>query len=156
MFEWFSTAVASANAAKEISKSLITLRDEEMIRSRVFDLTNNLMDLQQQMMQAQVEQMELVKKVADLEAALQRATRQDEERGRYQLHKFPKGDVAYVLRPEFQLEEPEHYLCSNCFEKGERVTLHSASGWGWAGLKCPRCSTQVKMRDAPVPQMPRI
>jgi len=94
MFEWFSTAVASANAAKEISKSLITLRDEEMIRSRVFDLTNSLMELQQQMMQAQVEQMELVRRVAELEQALQAAAQSSDVRQRYELHKFPNGSFA--------------------------------------------------------------
>ena len=67
MFEWFSSAVASANAAKEITQSLLTLRDEELVRSRVFDLTNNLMELQQQLMNAQVEQMGLVQRITQVE-----------------------------------------------------------------------------------------
>ncbi|MFL9810001.1 hypothetical protein EQ845_10690 [Pseudomonas putida] len=155
MFEWFSTAVASANAAKEISKSLITLRDEGMIRSRVFDLTNSLMELQQQMMQAQVEQMELVRRVAELEQALQAAAQSSDVRQRYELHKFPNGSFAYTLKSEFKDQEPEHYACSNCFEKGERVTLQRAAGTGWKGLRCPRCEKPIVLEHVQLKRVSR-
>lgn len=137
MFEWFATAVASANAAKEISQSLMTLRDEEMIRSRVFDLTSSLMELQQQLMQAQLEQMDLVKRVGELESQLHQAKKVDDLNDRYELRRFEAtGHVAYALKAEYVGSEPEHYLCSRCFENGKRITLR-----GQNQLKCPECTT---------------
>ncbi|MBN3968535.1 hypothetical protein IMW75_25105 [Pseudomonas gregormendelii] len=145
MLEWFSAAVASANATKDIAASLLTLRDEEVIRSRVFDLTGSLMDIQQQMMTAQLEQMELIKRISELEADLVKAKSQTDTRERYERHKFESGNFAYSLKPEHAKDVPEHYLCSNCFEKGETVTLQRSGGIGWTGLKCPRCNGQVPL-----------
>src|SRR5574343_602451 len=100
MIDWFSAAVASANAAKDISKSLMTLRDEEMIRSRVFELTSNLMELQQHLMQAQVEQMGLIEKITDLDKTNEALRKQADLENRYVLHPFPSGAFAYTLKPE--------------------------------------------------------
>lgn len=137
MFEWFATAVASANAAKEISQSLMTLRDEEMIRSRVFDLTGSLMELQQQLMQAQLEQMELVKRVGELETQLNQSQKREDLNERYELIRFEEtGHLAYALKAQHRDGEPEHFLCSRCFENGKRITLR-----GNKHLKCPDCGT---------------
>lgn len=148
MLEWFSTAVASANAVKDISQSLVTLRDEEKIRARVFDMTNALMELQQQLMNAQVSQMELVDEVRQLKANLTAMSQSADERKSYQLHKFETGDFAYALKAEFQVDGPEHYLCSKCFEEGHRVTLHERT---WA-LTCARCNTTIR-RSTPPPRI---
>ena len=139
MFEWFATAVASANAAKEISQSLMTLRDEEMIRSRVFDLTSSLMELQQQLMQAQLEQMELVKRIGELEQCLNTANTKQQKFARYRLHQFPEGASAFVLRDEYQAEEPKHYICSVCLESEQKVILQPRA----MGLSCPKCNAFV-------------
>ena len=157
MFEWFSTAVASANAAKEISKSLITLRDEEMIRSRVFDLTNSLMDLQQQMMQAQVEQMELVRKVTELEQRNHALQKQAALESQYELHQFPTGKFAYRQKPDQQGDQPEHFLCSKCFERGVKSTMHQTKGSYTSTLYCPECKEVIDFEPRrPRPPMHRM
>lgn len=139
MLDWFAGAVASMSAAKDISQSLVTLRDGEMIRSKVFELTNSLMELQQQMMNAQVEQMALVKKVADLESLLKSAEKENNLNERYELHCFEAtGGYAYRLKPAHQGNEPNHFLCSRCFESGKRVTMN-----GQKKLNCPDCKNVV-------------
>lgn len=153
MLDWFATAVASASAAKDISQSLITLRDEEMIRSRVFDLNNNLMDLQQQLMQAQVEQMQLISKVADLERQNESLRKQTDLESRYVLHQFSTGAFAYKLKPENSDGQPEHFLCSKCFERGTRTTMHSSKDQYQSILYCPECKRGIDFEPArPVPQ----
>lgn len=139
MLDWFAAAVTNANAVKDISKSLVTLRDEEMIRSRVFELTTNLMELQQQLMTAQLEQMTLIKRIEELESELKKAQKQDDLTERYIRHRFETGHHAYVLRSEFQEGEPEHFLCSRCFENGLRITLQ-----GKQVLKCPHCKAGIR------------
>lgn len=139
MFEWFATAVASANAAKEISQSLMTLRDEEMIRSRVFDLTSNLMELQQQLMQAQIEQMKLVEELRGAKQALHSLEEADKQAEKYERHRFALGGFAYRLKAEFREDGALYYLCSNCFEAGKRITVHKERH----RLVCPSCKVAV-------------
>lgn len=143
MLDWFTAGVASAQTAADIAKSLLTLRGEEAVRSRVFDLTQSLMELQQQLMTAQLEQMALVKRVGELESTLGKANARADAESKYQRHTFETNSFAYKLKPEFQGEQLEHYLCSNCFENGEMVTLQPAGGLGWKGLRCPRCEKPI-------------
>ncbi|MFI8383340.1 hypothetical protein [Pseudomonas sp. NPDC079086] len=143
MLDWFAGAVASANAAKEISQSLMTLRDEELIRSKVFDLTNSLMDLQQQLMTAQIQQMELVRKVTELESELDTLQLKSQDRDKYKLHRFFTGTYAYVMAEAFRGSEPDHFICSHCFEKGKRVTLQTSYKSFASTLECPDCKTQI-------------
>ncbi|WP_339524226.1 hypothetical protein [Pseudomonas sp. EL_65y_Pfl2_R96] len=150
MLDWFSAGVTSAQTAANIAKSLLTLRDEEAVRSRVFELTQSLMELQQQLMTAQLEQMALVKRVGELESTLSKVNSRVDLESKYQRHAFETGYFAYKLKPEFQGDEPEHYLCSNCFEKGDMVTLQKGGGMGWKGLKCPRCEKLVSLGAVPV------
>jgi hypothetical protein len=144
MIDWFAGAVASMSAAKDISQSLVTLRDGEMIRSKVFDLTNSLMDLQQQLMNAQVEQMALIQQVAKLQASLAAATAQSDENARYERHQFVTGQFAYKLKGEFKGEGPEFFLCSRCFENEKLVTLHRNG----KVLFCPECKQAINSEPA--------
>nr|WP_064494320.1 hypothetical protein [Pseudomonas chengduensis] len=139
MFEWFSAAVSSANAAKDISQSLMTLRDEELIRSRVFDLTQNLMDLQQQLMQAQIEQMKLVEELRSTKQALHSLEESGKQADKYERHKLAHGGFAYRLKAEFREGGVLHYLCSNCFEMGKHITLHRERH----RLVCPSCKVAM-------------
>lgn len=150
MLDWFAAGVASTKTAMDIAKSLATLHNEEAVRARVFDLTQSLMELQQQLMTAQMEQMDLVKKVEKLETDLSKAIARTNTEGRYQRHVFCTGSFAYKLKPEFEGNEVEHYLCSNCFEKNEFVTLQPSGGMGWKGLKCPRCERTLSSEHLPV------
>lgn len=146
MLEWFSAAVASANAAKDISHSLMTLRDEEMIRSRVFDLTSSLMELQQQLMQAQMEQMQLVNRVSELERQNAQLQRQSNIQERYQLVTLGNGH-AHKLRDEFQDDEPMHYCCPICFEAGKRSFLKTQYPYGSSSTMyvCQTCTFRVSV-----------
>ncbi|MCM2318073.1 MAG: hypothetical protein NDI93_01945 [Pseudomonas sp.] len=151
MLDWFAAAVTNANAVKDISKSLVTLRDEEMIRSRVFDLTTHLMELQQQLMTAQLEQMELVKRVAELEQQNNELQRQSSLESQYELHPFPTGMLAYRLKPDQQNGQPEHFLCSKCFERGLKSTMHQIKDTYSSTLFCPECKVSIDFE----PRRPR-
>lgn len=152
MLEWFSAALASANAAKDLTQSIVTLRDEDLIRSRVFDLTNKLMDLQGSLMQAQLEQMGQLEKIKALEAQLAKA----DESARYERHQFSSGCFAYQLKPAHRDEGAIFYICSHCHEQhGKQITLHEYTDSEISNLSCPGCKSTIRMRpDAPYQEAP--
>jgi len=144
MIDWFAGAVASMSAAKDISQSLVTLRDAEMIRSKVFDLTNSLMDLQQQMMNAQVEQMRLIDELRNTKQALDEVKDTRQKKDRYERFKTPFGSFVYRLKADFSGSEIAHYLCSACFEQDKQVTLHQNDEL----LFCPVCRSIARLDHA--------
>lgn len=140
MIDWFAGAVESAKAMKEIGQSLLTIRDENIIRERVYQLNNNLMDLQQKLLEAQLNQMELVQRIQTLEGEKDQASQAVNLKAQYTLHTFPATSAhAYVLKTEEQ-GEPKQFYCSHCLEtESLAVTLQ-----GSAILSCPKCKYSVR------------
>ncbi len=143
MLDWFAGAVESAKTMKEIGQSLLTIRDEGIIRERVYELNNSLMDLQQKLLEAQLNQMELVQRIRVLEEEKQQAAQSTNLKDQYAIHTFPTSHHAYVLKSE-EAGESKHYFCSRCLETENMVvTLH-----GSKLLSCPRCKYQVRSEPA--------
>ncbi|MFV3367545.1 hypothetical protein ACNFH5_05120 [Pseudomonas sp. NY15435] len=140
MLEWFAAAVSSTQTATDIARALVELRDGELIRSKVFDLNQSLMSLQQQLMTAQVQQMEMQQRISDLEAALRKAQERNDDRSKYQLVRLPAGGMAY------ECMEPgsHHFVCSNCFDQGEKSVLHLHYLAIGSNYSCPRCKTVAR------------
>lgn len=153
MLDMLSGALASAKTASEMGKTILELRDGEKIRSAVFELRSQLMDLQERMLRASEEQMMLLGRVAELEQQLSEKGERAMRRARYERHQFEAtGCVAYRLRAEFRAEEPDHYLCSNCLEKDDSLmTLHGKE----QVLTCPACQTSIRATPAPKRQIRR-
>lgn len=145
MIDWVAAAFTSAKAAGDIAKSLITLRDEDLVRGRVMDLTSTLMDLQQQMMQGQMEQIEMISKIAGLEEELRTARQKSDVLGRYELLALSPGKVVYALKQQFKDVEPEHFCCTNCYDTGRRSVLKPQNPLGstWVKYVCPACESAI-------------
>lgn len=145
MLDMLSGALASAKTASEMGKGLLELRDAEKVRAAVFELRNQLMDLQERMLDAKEEQMRLLSRVAELENELTAKNEIASRRDRYERHQFEQtGHYAYALRKEFREDDKIHYLCSVCYEKGDLITLH-----GTTGLSCPACKYCIRATPAP-------
>jgi len=138
MLDWFAGAVESAKAMKEIGQSLLTIRDENIIRERVYDLNNNLMDLQQKLLEAQLNQMELVQRIQALENEKLQANQSTDLKAQYSIHTFANSAHAYVLSTE---ANPTRFFCSNCLEtQSLAVTLQ-----GSFVKVCPKCTTRIRV-----------
>ncbi|MFJ3469064.1 hypothetical protein [Pseudomonas sp. NPDC090201] len=141
MLDWFAGAVESAKAMKEIGQSLLTIRDESIIRERVYELNNNLMDLQQKLLEAQLNQMELVRRIQTLEDERDQASQSKNLRLQYAIHTFPTSAHTYILSTE-DPSKAKQFFCSKCLETDNRaVTLQ-----GQAHLWCPNCKTTIRAR----------
>jgi cell division protein FtsB len=152
MIDWIAAAMTSTKAASDIAKSLLTLRDEEAVRSRVFDLTSSLMELQQQMMTAQREQMALIDEVADLKDALKSLQAKSSLLDRYELLGVGPGKVVYALTAEFKGTEPEHFCCTNCYDSGKRSVFRgSKPDQGWMRFVCPACKYGISIETIYIP-----
>lgn len=145
MIDWVAAALTSAKTAGDIAKGLMTLRDEDLVRGRVMDLTGTLFDLQQQMMQGQMEQMALISKIAGLEEELRAARQKSDVLGRYELLALSPGKVVYALKQQFKGDEPEHFCCTNCYDIGRRSVLKPQYPLGstWVKYICPACDFTV-------------
>lgn len=153
MIDWIAGALASTKTAADIAKSLVTLRDEEVIRSRVFDLNASLMDLQQQMMTAQREQMALIEEVGVLKEALKVARSKTDLLSQYELLSVGPGKVVYAFKQEHVGAQPEHFCCTNCYDSGKRSVLKGMNSTeGWMNFSCPACKHSFGTQTTFIPK----
>lgn len=139
MLDWVTGAVESAKAARDIGNALVTLRDETLIKERVFELNNTLMDLQQRLLEAQQNQFDLQRQVFALEQELKQTVNDQDVKARYKLSTFSNGTSVYVFRKEFRDPNNGQYFCTQCFERdGKAITLQQSMQ---SKLTCPTCKT---------------
>jgi hypothetical protein len=117
------------------------------------DLTGTLMDLQQQMMQGQLEQMALVKKITELEETLRLTQARANLLDQYELLSVGPGKVAYALKQEFKGTQPAHLCCNNCYDNGKRSLFEGQKPYkGWMNFLCSACKYCLSIELTYVPK----
>jgi len=147
-----AAVLSCTKAAVDLTKGMMSLKKDVDIQAKAIELNNVLFDLQQQLMNAQLGQMQLVERIRGLETELAAQNELKKLQERYALYRFPTGTYGYNLKPEFRGDEPDHYLCSGCFEKGQRVTMHARTTDYTSTMTCPQCKNVIEVdhpKDVP-------
>jgi hypothetical protein len=77
-----------------------------------------VIELQEQILGAQVAQAALLERASHLEVEMTRLETWEIEKQRYALKKFDPGVLIYALRPGATNGDPPHELCANCYDRG--------------------------------------
>lgn len=136
-----SAAIGSLRTAAEIAKGMIGLRDTAIIQGKVIELQSAILAAQSSALAAQSEQFDLINKIRDFEKDIARMKAWDSEKEKYTLKQVQPRSLAYAIKPEAQGSEPAHYICANCYEKGEKRILQQKDV---LHLWCPECKTAVQ------------
>jgi len=146
-FSLFSAAVTAVTSARELTKTVIDLRDfnqvaitvskinEQLLKAQESLFTHNtmLLDLQNQHFKACEELREIKKTISESQ--------------RYSLVEISHGIFVYGMNvaPQFSdiskpsSSEPMHYICQSCFQKGIKSVLQRGSFLGSVHLLCTSC-----------------
>ncbi|HEV2538231.1 MAG TPA: hypothetical protein VGU03_00845 [Frateuria sp.] len=140
-------ALGGVKSAIEIVKTILQAKSESDRLSAIGELQAALIEIQQQAMALQATVAELQDKEAGLrrenEALRQRAS----DLSRYQLLQFPEtGAIAYELKDELRTQgEVRHFLCANCYQKGEKAILQQHE----RSLVCQSCTNRIYTKKMP-------
>ena len=129
-------AIAGLSAVKtafDMAKALQNIHDT-VARDRA------VIELQKEILSAQVAQAALIQRVSDLEKEVARFEEWAAEKKRYQLTDYGGATFAYALKPDAANGEPPHRLCAPCYQKGHKSILQfSNRGAGQDYYECPSC-----------------
>ena len=149
--------LSSLNAAIDIAKSMVSLRDTASIQSKVIEFQNAIMDAQQRAFAAQQERATLVEQVSQLEKDVARLKAWNSEKERYDLQRVYPGAFAYVLKPDAAGTQPPHWLCTTCYEKGQKGVLQEQPlREGWKFWRCGHCKNEIKTSRHVAPEAPFV
>lgn len=135
------TAIGGLKTAFDVVKALISAKSESERLAAVADLQTALIDIQQHTLGLQAKMAELQDEAITLRRSNEALQRRETDLSRYQLVKFEEtGASAYRLKIEHvSAEEIEHYLCPNCYQKGEKSILQENG----RSLFCPSCAMRI-------------
>jgi len=85
--------------------------------------------------------------IEELKREAMRKENWEGESKRYRLHAIPSGPNVFALKESVAEGEPPHYLCANCFTRGQKSYLASARNiHSFTALVCSVCSANMDTR----------
>jgi hypothetical protein len=133
----------SLNAAVNIAKAMVDVRDATAFQGKVFELQRAIIDAQQSIFAANEERSALIKKIGHLEKELANLKAWETEKQRYELQDVWHGSLAYVIKESMRGLEPPHKICANCYQRGhKRILQPRVTGFG-RELFCSECKTAI-------------
>jgi len=149
----------SLRSVVEITKAMKDVNDANVIQTKVFELTREIMAAQSYALAAQTAQSELLKREGELEAEIAKLKAWDAEKRRYELRQVGGAGVyAYALKAGMENGEPFHLLCAHCYENGEKSYWQATQELRMRRRvhKCHRCKSEVELEHVPRPDPPPV
>ena len=133
----------SIRAALDITKAMKDVNDANMIQTKTFELTREIMAAQSYAMEAVAAQSAPIDRIRELEASVASFEAWERQKDRYELKRYEPGVFLYDLKPSMANGEPAHCICPKCYEHKKRSILHGTSLFqGRETLMCHECSGQ--------------
>lgn len=142
-----SAAINSLKAAKDIIQGMMKLKSSADVQTKVIELQNQILLAQGNALDAKTEYSSLLDRVEALQKELVRLKAWEQERTNYVLKEVSSGNFAYVLKDSTKAEEPQHWLCCQCFNDGYKSVIQFSGHKEFHRVfLCNRCKTTLLVR----------
>lgn len=140
-----AAAVTGIRSALEISKAMVGLRDAEAFRAKSIELKDVVLEAYDRAIEAREAYAAQADRIRALEAKIAQLESWEAEKQNYDLKQIGSGAFAYILKPEKRGAEAPHWLCANCFAKGQKAFLQNSNKIerGHSLVTCNNCDTTV-------------
>lgn len=129
--------LSGLKAAFDIAKGLKDIDDATRRNAAVIEL-------QEKILAARETHSALLDRVGGLEEKVAGFEKWDTEKEKYELKEITPQSFAYAIKPNARGAEPDHLLCTNCYEHRKKSILQKADA---AHLKCPNCSALIRFKE---------
>ncbi len=141
-----SAALSGLKNLKELVQDLLKLKFSAEVQVKVIELQSQILSAQSSALDAQAEQAENEKQLESLNRELTRLKAWEEERAHYVLKEVGTGAFAYVQKEGLGSDEPNHWLCCQCYQDGFKSILQYAGyNKGHRVYLCNRCKSSVHL-----------
>jgi|SRR5271155_4589346 len=142
----------SLNTAMTMIKALAGIRDANLATAKVWELQQVIIEAQQSVFALQQERTKLVEQASEAKEKIRKLEAWQAEKKRYRLEEVAPRVFAYVYKTPVQrtgapmqaAQEPVHWICTACYQRGEKSILQGfkSAQAGWAH-SCPSCKAVI-------------
>ena len=115
--------ISGLKTAGDIANSILKLQSISDIRAKVIELQSAILSAQSSALEANANQSALVEKIRTLEEEIAQIKAWGREKQRYKLISPWNGAFVYSLKESMSKSEPPHWICTSCYENGEKSIL---------------------------------
>lgn len=155
-----SIVATSLSMARDITRTIIGIRDANLIAEKVTALNDQLLKAQEALLAHNAAMFQLQNQYFEAREELRKLQEAASEQGRYTLFELVPGKFAYRVNiaPEQSgssepgSAEPMHYVCQICFDQGRKAVLRIGTFVAY----CPLCKDNISLSQRPAEASPSI
>lgn len=133
-----SMALKGFKAAVEITKTILNMSKDVSLSNKIIELQNVILSLHS-------EYGKLIEVKDQLEKELMEYENWDKTKSQYDLKEVAPGVLVYASQKGDQPAEPQHWLCTNCFnDKKKSILQFSKDVRSGRYYSCPKCKTEIR------------
>jgi len=146
--------MTSLRSIVEITKAMKDVNDANVIQTKVFELTREIMAAQACALEAQTAQSDLLNRVRELEGEITKLEAWNTEKQRYKLTDLGRGMTAYTLKEGMESGEPPHHLCATCYNNGHKSVMQTETRnpGRCEVMVCHRCGSDLYIHGMRQPE----
>jgi hypothetical protein len=144
----------SVRAAVEITKAMKDVNDANVIQTKTFEVTREILAAQSYAIEAAAAQSALLNRVRELEEEKSKLEAWSTEKARYKLTQVGHGMTTYTLKEGMENGEPAHHLCAACYNEGHKSVMQTEtrSPGRCEVLVCHHCGSDLYLSGMRQPE----
>lgn len=162
MLAEITAGLSSLKAATDIIKGLNAANTQASINEIKIGLQERVFEAREALAAAQDAQATALHRISELEQEIVQLKDWESEKQRYQLYAIGGRAFAYVPKPGMENGEPSHWLCTNCFSRGQKSFLQfkgqdrnpSGARGETSTYSCDACRSSIKVPYSKSPANP--
>lgn len=139
-------ALSGIKALYDATRIAIDARDDAKLKLLMVDMQGKILEAMEAALASKSQAMTIQNALHVAQDELKEIKAKAAERQRYTLTKIPgQGkQYAYASQPEQGGQnEPPHYICQPCYDKGIKSVLQGTEFYGGNQLECPSCQMKL-------------
>ncbi len=155
-----SIVATSLSMARDITKTIIGIRDANLVAEKVTALNDQLLKAQEALLAHNASMFQLQSQYFEACEELRKLQEAASEQGRYTLFELVPGKFTYRVNiaPEQSgsgkpgSTEPMHYVCQGCFDNGRKSVMRISPYLAF----CPQCKDHFSIGERPAIATPPV
>ena len=146
-----TAGITSLRAAIDVAKAMVAQRDAKLLAAGANEIKGLLADAFDKLLEAREAQSTQLDQIQALKAQVAKFEEWATEKENYELKAIGTGVFAYMNKPAARGTEPPHWLCPNCFSKGQKAFFQFSTQMSGRGsvYRCKGCDGHMTTENEP-------